>query len=449
MADETTTEVGADMQSIGLSMNEFVLNAKGEIKQTLTNCILALNMDTKLKGKFKYNMLTNQIDLIDKVWWNRHSISISDNDINNIRLYLEQMYGLNSEKGIPRAIDIIAHQNSYHPIQDMLNGLKWDGKSYIENLFTKYLGVEKTKYSVEAVKIFMLGAINRVFNHGCKFDTMLCVVGGQGIGKSTFFRLLALCDDWFSDELKKLEDDNVYRKIQGHWIIEFSEMLATGNAKSIEEIKSFISRQKETYKVPYETHPQDRPRQCIFCGTTNNVDFLPKDRTGNRRFVPLLAEESRAEIHPLEKEEETRTYIRMAWAEAMEIFRTGNYTLNFSQEMNAYLKEFQKEFVGEDVKIGIIQAWLDECQDEFVCSLMLYREALENEFGEAKSWELKEINDIMNSSITGWEKYKKSDGQKRFEKYGKQRAWKKKSEPVDAHFVDIEEIANQLEIPFQ
>ena len=54
-----------------------------------------------------------------------------------------------------------------------------------------------------------------------------------------------------------------------------SEMIATDNAKSIEEIKSFLSKQKETYKVPYETHPADRLRQCVFAGTTNRQDFLP------------------------------------------------------------------------------------------------------------------------------------------------------------------------------
>ncbi len=52
-----------------------------------------------------------------------------------------------------------------------------------------------------------------------------------------------------------------------------SEMIATANAKSIEEIKSFLSRQKETYKVPYETHPADRLRQCVFGGTTNRQDY--------------------------------------------------------------------------------------------------------------------------------------------------------------------------------
>lgn len=67
--------------------------------------------------------------------------------------------------------------------------------------------------------------------------------------KSTFFRLLAIKDEWFSDDLKKLDDDKVFTKLQGHWIIEMSEMLAISSAKSIEEIRSFISRQKETYRT--------------------------------------------------------------------------------------------------------------------------------------------------------------------------------------------------------
>ena len=62
----------------------------------------------------------------------------------------------------------------------------------------------------------------------------------------------------------------------------------TANAKSIEEIKSFLSRQKEVYKIPYETHPEDRLRQCVFGGTSNALDFLPLDRSWNRRFLPVM-----------------------------------------------------------------------------------------------------------------------------------------------------------------
>ena len=37
-----------------------------------------------------------------------------------------------------------------------------------------------------------------------------------------------------------------------------SEMNAVANAKSIEETKSFLSRQKDTYRIPYERRAEDR-----------------------------------------------------------------------------------------------------------------------------------------------------------------------------------------------
>ena len=115
-----------------------------------------------------------------------------------------------------------------------------------------------------------------------------------------------------------------------------SEMIATANAKSIEEIKSFLSKQKETYKVPYETHPADRLRQCVFAGTTNRQDFLPRDRTGNRRFIPVPVDVELAGVHILDNEEESRTYIDQLWAEAMTIYNSGNYKLAFSPAMQGH-----------------------------------------------------------------------------------------------------------------
>lgn len=72
----------------------------------------------------------------------------------------------------------------------------------------RFLGAEEGEYTYQALRLFMLGAISRVFKPGCKFEVMLCLVGGQGAGKSTFFRLLAVKDEWFSDDLKKIDDDN-------------------------------------------------------------------------------------------------------------------------------------------------------------------------------------------------------------------------------------------------
>jgi predicted P-loop ATPase len=268
---------------------------------------------------------------------------------------------------------------------------------------------------------------------------MVCLVGGQGAGKSTFFRFLALNDEWFSDDLKRMDDDNVYRKMQGHWIIEMSEMIATVNAKSIEDIKSFISRQKETYKIPYETHPEDRPRQCVFVGTSNSMDFLPLDRTGNRRFAPVLVHPEKVEKHILEDEKESREYIKQAWAEAMELYRNGPHELKLSRETEEYLKEMQKEFMPEDAKVGVIQLWLDELPEDYVCSTMIYKEAFSHEYDTPKDWELKEINNVMNHSITGWEKVSSH----RFAKYGTQRGWRRVSGKGEFH-----EVEKDVKTPF-
>ena len=363
--------------------------------------IPADQQDPVLKGAIRKNLLTERVDIVKPLGWYRDSPTLTDVDIKYLLLYFEENYGMTIEKKIQDAVMVIANENRYHPVRDFLNALQWDGIERIRYCLHRFLGADADDYTCEAMRLFLLGAISRAFRPGCKFEIMLCLVGGQGAGKSSFFRLLAVQDDWFSDDLKKLDDENVYRKMQGHWLIEMSEMIATANAKSIEEIKSFLSRQKETYKVPYETHPADRKRQCVFCGTSNTLDFLPLDRTGNRRFVPVMVHPELAEIHILDDEPATREYLIQVWAEAMEIYRSGNFELRFSPAVNEYLKVHQRDFMPEDTKAGQIIEYLEKCSDNMVCSKQLFREALGHSFDEPKQWEIREINEIMNNSVTG------------------------------------------------
>ena len=379
--------------------------------------------------------------------WYRDSPTLTDVDIKYLLLYFEENYGLTIEKKIQDAVMVIANENRYHPVRDFLNALQWDGIERIRYCLHRFLGADADDYTCEAMRLFLLGAISRAFRPGCKFEIMLCLVGGQGAGKSSFFRLLAVQDDWFSDDLKKLDDENVYRKMQGHWLIEMSEMIATANAKSIEEIKSFLSRQKETYKVPYETHPADRKRQCVFCGTSNTLDFLPLDRTGNRRFVPVMVHPELAEIHILDDEPAARAYLIQVWAEAMEIYRSGNFKLRFSPAMNEYLKVHQRDFMPEDTKAGQIIEYLEKCSDNMVCSKQLFREALGHSFDEPKQWEIREINDIMNNSVTGWKAF--SNPRYFRSPYGRQKGWER-IQP-DNRGGDFQELTpeevEQLELP--
>ena len=147
-----------NVEDIGLSVNE-----KGKIVQSIGNCVKVILYDECLKDMFRYNEMTDRVE-VSGAWWKQSSVNLSDNDLNNIRLYLETTYGLAHEKTIPRAIDIIAHQRSYHPVREYLASLKWNGGKYIENLLPKYLGAEKSDYTIQAMKLTMLGAIEMV--HG-------------------------------------------------------------------------------------------------------------------------------------------------------------------------------------------------------------------------------------------------------------------------------------------
>ena len=421
---------------------------KGKVYNTAANYRRFLQDDPLLKGAIRKNLLTERIDIVKPLGWYRESSTLTDVDIKYLLLYFEQNYGLTVEKKIEDAVKVIANENRYHPVCDFLNSLVWDGTERIRFCLHHFLGADTDDYTYEALRLFLLGAISRVFTPGCKFEIMLCLVGGQGSGKSSFFRLLAVNDDWFSDDLKKLDDDNVYRKMQGHWIIEMSEMIATANAKSIEEIKSFLSRPKETYKIPYETHPADRKRQCVFGGTSNTLDFLPLDRTGNRRFVPVMVYPERADVHILDDEAASRAYINQMWAEAMEIYRSGDFKLKFSPAMDEYLKAHQREFMPEDTKASQIQDYLDNYKGNMVCSKQLYREALGHLYDEPKQWELREINDIMNNAVTGWRAFVNP----RYfpEPYRRQKGWERIEQPDNGtdgfHELSEAEI-RQLEIP--
>lgn len=425
------------MEDVRLDLEK---NDKGNIRQGIKNCMCVLYRDPMLKGTIRKNEFTGKTDIVGKYRWKRNPTSnITDVDTYQIQRYMEETYGLKNERVINKSIAIVASENGYHPVKDFLEGLKWDGVPRIKHVMTKYLGVDENEYSEAIMKLLLMASIKRIYEPGCKYDIIVCIVGGQGAGKSTFFRFLAVNDEWFSDDLKKIDDEQVYRKMIGHWIIEMSEMLATVNARSIEDIKSFLSRTKETYKIPYETHPEDRPRQCVFVGTSNDLQFLPFDMTGNRRFAPILAHPERVEKHILEDEEEARAYFIQVWAEAMELYRTEEkHDLKLPKEIEDYLKEMQREFMPENTNIGMVQAWLDEWSEDYVCSRMIYDQVIGKEGEIPKPWQIKEINEIMNNSIKGWEQV--SSHRFTGTPYGIQRAWKRASETEGSLAAKMEEV---------
>lgn len=170
---------------------------KGGVRNSIQNCLTVFQCDPVLSGALAKSLLTERIDLLKPIGRRREGAAraLTDTDMKYIRLYLENTYGLTSEKKIADAADLAADANRYHPIRDYLNSLVWDGKERVRFCLRHFLGADSDQYTYEALRLFLLGAIRRAFHPGCKFEVMLCLVGGQGAGKSTFFRLLAVRDE--------------------------------------------------------------------------------------------------------------------------------------------------------------------------------------------------------------------------------------------------------------
>ena len=147
-----------------------------------------------------------------------------------------------------------------------------------------------------------------------------------------------------------------------------------------------------------------------------------------------------------------RAYIHQMWAEAMAIYRSGDFKLRFSPTMNEYLKAHQREFMPEDTKAGQILDYLDSYKGNAVCSKQLYREALGHEYDEPKQWELREINDIMNNVVKGWKSF---SNPRHFPKpYLRQKGWERElpdngeADNGDGKFIPLSDAElKQMELP--
>ena len=154
---------------------------------------------------------------------------------------------------------------------------------------TAYLGVEpinaKEQAYVESVsRLSLIQAVARIFDPGCKADSVPILEGDQGIGKSSALRVLH-DHRYFGDALPPMGTKDASDYIRGKWGIELAE-LAFQRKADVEAQKAFISRQEERFRPAYGREEICYPRQCVFWGTTNRTDYLT-DETGNRRFLPI------------------------------------------------------------------------------------------------------------------------------------------------------------------
>lgn len=389
-----------------------------KLQQTVRNFEIIMDNDSRFAGKIKFDEFSRQEYLMGEIPWESENCNRAWGSHDDAALYsiIQTDYGVKNRNDYFDAIKNVSMRNKFHPVRDILDDLEFDGEEHIRSLLPDYLGVEDTEYSYQVMRLWMLGAVARVYEPGCKFDYTMIFTGPQGLGKSTFLKMMSLNDSWFNDSLDSLDSDKAAQSLMGSWIVELAELKSLARtAGGVESVKRFLTAVQDKYRVPYERRADIFLRQCVFAGTTNKSDFL-QDETGNRRFLIIqtgVNKPTKSLFAPGAIED-----MKAAWAQALHIWKTEQPELILPDSCRDEARRLQDESMADDGKVGIITQFLEDKQR--TCVLEIWKAALERP-DIPKKWESSEIMDIV-LSIPGWQKMKNSTT---FGEYGKQKGLQK------------------------
>lgn len=222
------------------------------------------------------------------------------------RLYSADVKGVPTTGRLTEICYIQAEKAAFHPVKDWLASLEWDGFDRLTEWTCTYLGAEPSELNSSMGCIWMIAAVRRVRQPGCKFDHVLILQGETGLGKSSACGILAHRREWFSDSFPPFDDERrQIEALEGRWIIEYPDLAGMRKADG-ERIKAFLSRQSDRARAAYGRLVVERPRSCVFIGTTEEQDHLSD--MSNRRFWPLAC--SRIDLERLAGD------VEQLWAEA-------------------------------------------------------------------------------------------------------------------------------------
>ncbi|AJX15015.1 VapE domain-containing protein [Burkholderia ubonensis] len=238
----------------------------------------------------------------------------TDMDDYRCTLWLSQKYGISVRPDIVMsAVLLVADATHFHDVREYLNGLEWDGVERVRAMPSKYLHVVDSEYVQLAFMKWMIAAVARVVEPGCKVDNVLILEGRQGWRKSTALKVLA-GKQWFTDTPIQIGNKDTYAVMAGKWIIELAELDSLNKTDS-SAAKSFFATETDRFRNFYGKRATDVHRQCVFAGSVNFDAYL-KDESGNRRYWPLRC----GGLVDIDGIARVRDQL---WAEAVHLYREG------------------------------------------------------------------------------------------------------------------------------
>ncbi|WP_019506137.1 VapE domain-containing protein [Pleurocapsa sp. PCC 7319] len=317
------------LKSISPQKNASKMQSRMQSRNTATAALLDYVRD-KYSDRLRLNELEMQIELDEK-------------QFNLERFYLHLAEHDRLEVNKTKAIDVctkVAEENAYNPVAEYLDKVSRSCElADINSLSSRFFGTSDKIYDI-FLKKTLIAAVARVYAPGCKHDNTLVLQGEQGIGKSTFFDILA--GEWFGDSMRSGKDKDDLLILHKSWIQEWGEIDKIFSKRQAGDLKAFLSCRKDTFREPYARTTKDYLRHSIIVGSVNDSSFLV-DSTGNRRYWVIPVEKKEIDTKRLFEERDA------IWASAVVAYREG--------ETWWLSKEEEKRNLNNNSRFQIIDEW--------------------------------------------------------------------------------------------
>lgn len=294
----------------------FRRKANGELEPVLNNITLICENDTRLASAIGYNEFTMDPVCLKQIRASKIALPSSrlnarekkvgrkweDADDASIKLLTsanEARHGFETDfaaQAVQDAVLIAGRKNRIHPVKNFITGhwetWKANGSQtgFIEQLAQTYLGCPDTIFHRESSRMFLIAAVARIYEPGCKFDQILVLQGPTGGGKSTFLRHLA--GEFFSEFAVDIEKtDRTVEAMRGNWFLEVAEFAKVKGDNNM--LKNFLSSASDTIRLAYGKREITFPRQSVMTASSNDDDYL-SDPTSVRRFWVWITKTCRA-----------------------------------------------------------------------------------------------------------------------------------------------------------
>lgn len=332
-----------------------ILNDKGGIKSNSpNNVLLSFKADDQLSIYLKHNEFSQEHELtkdirIGNTFFKKGELPSNFDSV--VKVYFESVLGVAfSNQAMLDGMETFFSERSYNPVMEYMEraASNWDGRKRINQMLQVYLGAEDIDLVSKIAEMWLVGAVAKVYDPYAKFDYVLDLVGGQGVGKTSLLQKLG--GEWYTDAVTDFANKDNYDIMLKALIVNDDEMVAS-NRMSFSETKAFISKTSLRFRKPYMKRTEEFAKNFVLARTTNQKEYL-KDKTGERRFLSVMADTSRQKKHPMEIEPET---VEQIWGEAVTIYKAGA-DLMFDKETEERLEIYREKFMYRDeVELQVLE----------------------------------------------------------------------------------------------